>query len=309
MKEKSQAMKVLITGATGLVGKEVVDLLLQNGVKINYLTTSKNKIQYQPNYNGFYWNPETGIIDENCLIGVRVIINLAGSSIAQKWTSKNKEDILESRILSANLLYNTLKHNPHNVTQIISASAIGIYPSHPTHLYTEDFTQFTDTFLSNVVLKWEDSINQIERLGIKVCKLRIGLVLSKYGGVLSQMVKPIKMGMGAPFGSGMQMQSWIHIKDLAEIFLFVMNQHLKGAYNAVAPNPVTNKELIKAIAETCDVPLLLPNIPKFMLKLLLGEMHTLLLDSQNVSSNKIQAEGFHFQFNSVDSALEQILKE
>ncbi|WP_264543233.1 MULTISPECIES: TIGR01777 family oxidoreductase [Flavobacterium] len=302
-------MKVLITGATGLVGKEVVDLLLQNGVKINYLTTSKNKIQYQPNYNGFYWNPETGIIDENCLIGVRVIINLAGSSIAQKWTSKNKEDILESRILSANLLYNTLKHNPHNVTQIISASAIGIYPSHPTHLYTEDFTQFTDTFLSNVVLKWEDSINQIERLGIKVCKLRIGLVLSKYGGVLSQMVKPIKMGMGAPFGSGMQMQSWIHIKDLAEIFLFVMNQHLKGAYNAVAPNPVTNKELIKAIAETCDVPLLLPNIPKFMLKLLLGEMHTLLLDSQNVSSNKIQAEGFHFQFNSVDSALEQILKE
>lgn len=264
-------MKVLITGATGLVGKEVVDLLLQNGLKINYLTTSKNKIQYQPNYNGFYWNPETGIIDENCLIGVRVIINLAGSSIAQKWTSKNKEDILESRILSANLLYNTLKHNPHNVTQVISASAIGIYPSHPTHLYTEDFTQFTDTFLSNIVLKWEDSINQIERLGIKVCKLRIGLVLSKYGGVLSQMVKPIKMGMGAPFGSGMQMQSWIHIKDLAEIFLFVMNQHLKGAYNAVAPNPVTNKELIKAIAETCDVPLLLPNIPKFMLKLLLGE--------------------------------------
>lgn len=302
-------MKVLLTGATGLVGKEVVNLLLQNGVKINYLTTSKNKIQYQPNYNGFYWNPETGIIDENCLIGVSVIINLAGSSIAQKWTSKNKEDILESRILSANLLYNTLKHNPHTVTQVISASAIGIYPSHLTHLYTEDFTEYKDTFLSNVVLKWEDSINQIERLGITVCKLRIGLVLSKYGGVLSQMVKPIKMGMGAPFGSGMQMQSWIHIKDLAEIFLFVMNKHLKGVYNAVAPNPVTNKEFIKAIAETCDVPLLLPNIPKFMLKLLLGEMHTLLLDSQNVSSNKIQAEGYHFQFNSLESALEKILKE
>lgn len=302
-------MKVLITGATGLVGKEVVDLLLQNGVKINYLTTSKNKIQYQPNYSGFYWNPEAGVIDENCLIGVSVIINLAGSSIAQKWTSKNKEDILESRILSANLLYNTLKHNPHQVTQVISASAIGIYPSHLTQLYTEDFTQYKDTFLSNVVLKWEDSINQIERLGIKVCKLRIGLVLSEHGGVLSQMVKPIKMAMGAPFGSGKQMQSWIHIKDLASIFLFVMQKHLKGVYNAVAPNPVTNKELVKAIAETCDVPLLLPNIPKFMLKLLLGEMHTLLLDSQNVSSNKIQAEGFHFQFNSVDSALEQILKE
>lgn len=302
-------MKVLITGATGLVGKEVVDLLLQNGIKINYLTTSKNKIHYQPNYSGFYWNPEAGVIDENCLIGVSVIINLAGLSIAQRWTQKNKEEILESRVLSANLLYNTLKHNPHTVTQVISASAIGIYPSHLTQLYNEDFSQFKDTFLSNVTSKWEDSISQIERLGIKVCKLRIGLVLSKNGGALPEMVKPIKMAMGAPFGSGKQMQSWIHIKDLASIFLFAIQKHLKGVYNAVAPNPVSNKELIKAIAETLDVPLLLPNVPKFVLKLLLGEMHTLLLESQNVSSNKIQAEGFHFQFKSVHAALEQILKE
>lgn len=302
-------MKVLITGATGLVGKEVVDLLLQNGIKINYLTTSKNKIKYQPNYSGFYWNPEAGIIDENCLIGVSVIINLAGSSIAQRWTPKNKEEILESRILSANLLYNTIKHNPHQVTQVISASAIGIYPSNPTYLYTEEFTQYKDTFLSSVTQKWEDSINQIERLGIKVCKLRIGLVLSKNGGALLEMVKPIKMVMGAPFGSGKQMQSWIHIKDLASIFLFVIQKQLNGVYNAVGPNPVTNKELIKAIAETLDVPLLLPNVPKFILKLLLGEMHTLLLDSQNVSSNKIQAEGFQFQYKSVYSALSELLEK
>lgn len=300
-------MKVLITGATGLVGKEVVDLLLQNGVKINYLTTSKNKIQYQPNYNGFYWNPEAGVIDENCLIGVDVIINLAGSTIAQRWTSKNKEDILESRILSANLLYNTLKHNPHSVTQVISASAIGIYPSDLTYLYTEEFTGFKDTFLSNVVSKWEDSVNQIERLEIKVCKFRIGLVLSKDGGVLAQMIKPIKMAMGSPFGSGKQMQSWIHIKDLAAMFLFAIDKKLDGVYNAVAPNPITNKELTTEIAEACDVPLLLPNIPKFMLKLILGEMHTLLVDSQNVSSAKIQAEGFKFKFNSIRSALEEIL--
>ncbi|SHI67025.1 TIGR01777 family oxidoreductase [Flavobacterium terrae] len=300
-------MKVLITGATGLVGKGVVDLLLQNGVKINYLTTSKNKIQYQPNYNGFYWNPEAGVIDENCLIGVDVIINLAGSTIAQRWTSKNKEDILESRILSANLLYNTLKHNPHSVTQVISASAIGIYPSDLTYLYTEEFTGFKDTFLSNVVSKWEDSVNQINRLEIKVCKFRIGLVLSKDGGVLAQMIKPIKMAMGSPFGSGKQMQSWIHIKDLAAMFLFAIDKKLDGVYNAVAPNPITNKELTTEIAEACDVPLLLPNIPKFMLKFILGEMHLLLVDSQNVSSAKIQAEGFEFKFNSIRSALEEIL--
>lgn len=302
-------MKVLITGATGLVGKEVVDLLLQNGIKINYLTTSKNKIHYQPNYSGFYWNPEAGVIDENCLIGVNVIINLAGSSIAQRWTQKNKEEILESRILSANLLYNTLKHNPHHVTQVISASAIGIYPSNYNQLYNEDFMEYKDTFLSSVTQKWEDSISQIERLGIKVCIVRIGLVLSKNGGALPEMVKPIKMVMGAPFGTGKQMQSWIHIKDLASIFLFVIQKHLNGVYNAVGPNPVTNKELIKAIAETLDVPLLLPNVPKFILKLLLGEMHTLLLESQNVSSNKIQSEGFQFQYKSVYSALSELLEK
>ncbi len=300
-------MKVLITGATGLVGKSVVDLLLQNGVKINYLTTSKNKIQSQPNYNGFYWNPEAGVIDENCLIGVDVIINLAGSTIAQRWTPKNKETILESRILSANLLYNTLKHNPHSVNQVISASAIGIYPSDLNYLYTEEFTDFKDTFLSKVTLKWEDSINQIERLGIKVCKFRIGLVLSKDGGALSQMIKPIRMAMGAPFGSGKQMQSWIHIKDLAAMFLFAINKKLDGVYNAVAPNPITNKALTSEIAEVCDVPLLLPNIPKFTLKLILGEMHLLLTESQNVSSSKIQAEGFEFKFNYIRQALEEIL--
>ncbi|MGH2664219.1 TIGR01777 family oxidoreductase [Flavobacterium sp.] len=300
-------MKVLITGATGLVGTALTELLLQNGIKINYLTTSKNKIQYQPNFQGFFWDPESGIIDESCLLGVSAIFNLAGSSIAKRWTSQNKQEIVESRILSANLLFTTLKNNPHQVKQIISASAIGIYPDSLQNYYTEDFTNFNDSFLSNVVVKWEDAVNQFERLHVKVCKLRIGLVLSEKGGALPKMVKPINLGIGSPFGTGHQMQSWIHIHDLASMFLFALQNKLSGTYNAVAPNPVSNKELSAVIADVLDKPFFLPGIPKITLKLVLGEMHTLLYESQNVSSQKITNLGFSFQYKSIHNALEQLL--
>lgn len=302
-------MKILITGATGLVGQALTELLLQNGIKINYLTTNKNKIQYQPNYQGFYWDPESGIIDENCLIGVKAIIHLAGSTIAKRWTTQYKQEIIESRVLSANLLYKTLKNNPHQVKQFISASAIGIYPDSLQNWYTETFTNFSDSFLSNVVVKWEDSVNQMERLNIKVCKLRIGLVLSLKGGALPQLVKPIRMGFGAPFGTGKQFQSWIHIHDLAKMFLFALKNNLNGVYNAVAPNPISNKELVSNIAEALDSPLLLPNIPRFVMKLALGEMHTLLFESQNVSSNKITQLGFEFKYKTIHTALENLLLE
>ncbi len=302
-------MKILITGATGLVGQALTELLLQNGIKVNYLTISKNKIQYQSNYQGFYWNPESGIIDENCLIGVTKIIHLAGSSIAKRWTPQYKQEIMESRVLSTTLLYKTLKNNPHQVKQFISASAIGIYPDNLQNLYNENFTNFSDSFLSNVVVKWEDSVNQIERLNIKVCKIRIGLVLSTKGGALPQLVKPIRMGLGAPFGTGKQFQSWIHIHDLAKIFLFALKNDLNGVYNAVAPNPISNKELVSSIAEALDSPLLLPNIPRFVMKWSLGEMHTLLFESQNVSSNKITQLGFEFKYKTIHTALENLLLE
>ena len=302
-------MKVLITGATGLVGTAITELLLQNGMKINYLTTNKNKIEHQPNYNGFYWSPESGVIDENCLIGVNTIIHLAGASIAKRWTSKYKQEIIESRVLSANLLFNALKNNPHQVKQVISASATGIYPDSLKNYYFEDFTKFNDSFLSNVVVKWEESVNQIERLNINVCKLRIGLVLSTKGGALPEILKPINLGIGSPFGSGKQMQSWIHIHDLANMFLFVLQNNLHGIYNAVTPSPVTNYELNHAAAKISEKPFFMPNIPRFFMKLILGEMHTLLFESQNVNAQKIKTAGFEFQYKSIQSALKQLLEK
>ena len=302
-------MKVLITGATGLVGTALTELLLQNGMKVNYLTTSKNKIEHQPNYNGFYWSPESGVIDENCLIGVKTIIHLAGASIAKRWTPKYKEEIIESRVLSANLLFNALKNNPHQVRQFISASAIGIYPDSLNNYYSEDFIRFDDTFLSNVVVKWEESVNQMERLSISVCKLRTGLVLSTKGGALPEILKPIKMGIGSAFGTGKQMQSWIHIHDLVNMFMFALQNNLQGVYNAVATSPITNYELNYTIAQVLEKPFFMPNIPRFVMKLTLGEMHTLLFESQNVNNQKIKTAGFEFQYKSIQSAINQLLEK
>ncbi|WP_396150726.1 TIGR01777 family oxidoreductase [Flavobacterium sp.] len=300
-------MKILITGATGLVGKELIALLLENGNEIHYLTTSQSKIESKPHFQGFYWNTEQSFIDENCLMGVDAIIHLAGATVSKRWTTNYKEEIIESRTLSSNLLYTCLKNHPNQVKQIVSASAIGIYPDSLTQIYTEETKSVDDGFLGQVVVKWEESVDVFSRLNLKVCKLRIGLVLSNKGGALSEMIKPIKLGIGSPFGSGKQVQSWIHIHDLAAMFYFALQNQWEGTFNAVAPNPVTNTELTKAIAKTVGKPVFMPNIPKFAMKLLLGEMHQLLFSSQNVSAVKAEKNGFKFRYRDLTKTLDNLL--
>jgi uncharacterized protein (TIGR01777 family) len=300
-------MKVLITGATGLIGTELVSLLLQNGISVNYLTTSKKKIVNELNYNGFYWSPEQGLIDENCLMGVDSIINLAGANIAKRWTNSYKQEIIESRLLSSALLFKALKNNPNQVKQIISASGTSIYPNSDTIIYDENSTQVNDSFLGNVVVKWEESTDKFASLGLKVCKLRTGIVLSTKGGALVEMLKTIKLGLGSAFGSGKQIQSWIHIHDIAALYLFAIKNDLEGVYNAISPNPVTNQELTFTIAKVLKKPLFMPNIPKFVMKLMLGEMHELLFENRNLSAKKIEEKGFEFKYKTIDKALINIL--
>lgn len=301
-------MTVLITGATGLVGQELVNLLLQNGFTVHYLSTSKTKLVSQNNYKGFYWNPKNSEFDINALTDVEVIVHLAGASVAKKWTPSYKQEIIESRVLSTRLLYNALQKNPNQVKQIVSASAIGIYSKDLTYIYHETDTKVDDSFLGNVVQQWEEEVNQFEKLNIKVTKIRIGIVLAKNGGALQEMVKPIKMGVGAAFGSGLQYQSWIHIQDLAGIFHFVIQNQLSGIFNGVAPYPVTNSELTKAIAKTLSKPLFLPNIPQFVMKIMLGEMHQILFSSQHVSCRKLLDLKYQFKFASLDKALNDLFK-
>ena len=299
-------MKVLITGATGLIGNELVALLLQNGVSIHYLTTSKKKIENQPNYKGFYWNPEQGSINENCLMGVNAIIHLAGATISKRWTKSYKQEIIESRLLSSAVLFKALKNHPNQVQQIVSASGTAIYPNNDKVIYDENATEIDNSFLGNVVLKWEESVDKFKSLGLKVCKLRTGIVLSDKGGALIEMAKPIKMGIGSPFGTGKQIQSWIHIHDIAALYFFAISNDLEGVYNAVAPNPVSNEKLSLAIATVLKKQLFMPNIPKFIMKLLLGEMHELLFENRNISSQKIVEKGFVFKYKTIDEAMENI---
>jgi len=301
-------MKVLITGATGLIGSELVSLLLQNGISVNYLTTSKNKIVNELNYNGFYWSPEQGIIDENCLMGVDSVINLAGANIAKRWTNSYKQEIIESRLLSSALLFKIIKNNPNQVKQIVSASGTSIYPNSDSIIYNEKSTQVNNSFLGNVVVKWEESTDKFSSLGLKVCKLRTGIVLSTKGGALVEMLKTIKLGLGSSFGSGKQIQSWIHIHDIASIYYFAIKNDLEGVYNAVSPNPVTNEELTFTIAKVLKKPLFMPNIPKFIMKLVLGEMHELLFENRNLSANKIIDEGFVFKYKTIEKAMKNILE-
>ncbi|WP_416448178.1 TIGR01777 family oxidoreductase [Leeuwenhoekiella sp. A2] len=301
-------MRVLITGATGLVGNAVTALCLDQNIEVNYLTTSQEKIKTEINYKGFLWNPEMQTIDKRAFDGVDVIIHLAGASIAQRWTDTHKKEIVASRVNTANLLFKTLASIDHTIAKFISASAIGAYPSSYTHYYKEDYPDYNAGFLGEVVEKWEQAADQFAAINIDVVKIRVGVVLAKDGGALQQLIKPIKYYAGAPLGTGEQWQSWIHIADLAGIFVFCIKNKVSGTFNAVAPNAVTNEGLTKVAAKKMGKPLFLPNVPAFALKAALGEMADVVLESQRVSSEHIQNEGYNFQFAYIEEALENLLK-
>nr|WP_288932138.1 TIGR01777 family oxidoreductase [uncultured Allomuricauda sp.] len=300
-------MKVLITGATGLVGQAIVKVLHQKGIPVNYLTTSKEKITSTENFQGFYWNPSKEEIDLDCFDNVQAVINLAGANIAKRWTPDHRRKVLSSRINSLRTLKKGLEKSKNKEVEcLVSASAIGIYPNSISEYYDENETKVDDGFLGEVVQKWEAEANTFEKLNIDVAKIRIGLVLSKDGGALPKMAMPIKNFVGAPLGSGEQWQSWIHIDDLAQMFVFAVENNLKGVYNGVASNPVTNTKMTKELAKILERPLWLPNVPAFLLKTFLGKMSTLVLASQRVSSKKIEEEGFSFQYVNICQALKSL---
>lgn len=302
-------MRVLITGATGLIGNELVDVLLKNNHAVHYLTTSSSKIKNSLNYHGFYWNPQEGKIDDNCINGVDIIVHLAGASISKRWTDSYKLELIESRVLSANLLFNLLrKATNHQVKHFVSASGTAIYPDSYSKVYDETSTEVDSSFLSNVVLKWEESADQFKLLDIKVSKLRTGIVFSSKGGALLEMIKPIKMFVGSGFGSGKQIQSWIHLTDIANLYYFVIQNQIEGVINAVSPYPISNQDLTKAIAKQLKRPLFLPNVPQFVMKFILGEMHILLFGNKNIAPRKATSLGFKFQFPTVKEALENCIK-
>ena len=301
-------MKLLITGATGLVGRALLDFFLEKKYQINYLTTSKQKLDSISGCQGFYWNPKKGYIDDKALINVDIIINLAGATISNRWTQNYKNVILDSRVDSLNTLYNTLQSSIHQVKQIVSASAIGVYPNSLDKKYSEDNKETGRDFLANVVTEWENSASKFDAFGVKVSLIRIGLVLSANGGVLAKLITPVKYNLGSVLGTGNQMQSWIHINDLIRVFDFVIDNEIFGVVNGVAPNPVKQKSFIKILSEVLGSKVVLPATPKWILKLVLGEMHELLFNSQDVISKRLIDERFQFDYAHLKPALTHIIK-
>lgn len=305
-------MKVLITGATGLLGSMLTKECHKQGISVHYLTTSRDKIVNDPNYKGFYWNTKTDELEEACFEGVDTIIHLAGASIAQRWTPENKKAIFESRITTARLLYSVLSrkrsnNKPISVKHFISASAVGGYPSSLSKLYNESYPEYAKGFLGQVVEEWEKSALEFQKLDIMTTRVRTGIILDKDQGALPKIMQPVNYGAGAPLGSGKQWQSWIHIEDMAGIYFHILKNKLSGIYNGVAPHPVTNKKLTEVVADTLRKPLILARVPKFVLKVMLGDMATIVLESQNVSALKIKNDGYVFKYPKIEEAIEDLL--
>jgi len=295
---------ILITGATGLIGKPLTQALLNKGYQVSHLSRSEGS---NAQVKTFIWNVDQGQIDEHCIDGVDTIIHLAGAGIAdERWTEKRKELLLNSRTQSIRLIYKLLQNKPHQVKNIISASATGYYSNRGDELLTESSKPLHD-FLGTCCIEWEKAVDEGLELGLNITKFRTGVVLSTKGGALPPLSLPVKFGLGAAIGNGRQYIPWIHWQDAVDMYLQAVEDQLPpDVYNMVAPIPVTNKQLTQAVARQLHKPLWAPNVPAFILKMLMGEMSMVVLGSTRVSAEKVQDAGFKFKFENITDALSDI---
>jgi uncharacterized protein (TIGR01777 family) len=299
-----QYQHILITGGSGLIGKGLTALLLAKGYTVSHLSRKPGKDSRVKTHQ---WNVESWQIDETCLNGVDTIIHLAGSGIADKrWTKKRKKDLIDSRTQSIGLIYDLMRRKPNLVKHVISASATGYYSNRGDELLTED-SPAAKAFLGYCCVVWEQAVDKGKDLNLRIVKLRTGVVLSKKGGALPPLALPVKLGVGTALGTGKQWIPWIHIKDAVNMYLHIIeNTAIQGVYNMAAPNPVTNRQLTKAVAKQLHRPYWLPNVPSFILKMLLGEMSLVVLGSTKVSAEKIENTGFKFEYPEIAGALKEL---
>lgn len=302
---------VLITGGTGMVGKELTQIFLREGFKV--IVLSRKEMQSDvANLSYALWEVENQKIDVNAISQADIIVHLAGEGVADKrWSAKRKKAILDSRVKSGQLLVSSLKNQANKVKTFISASAIGWYGSDTEESLKEGFKEddpFSTSYLGATCFEWEQSVKPLSSLGIRLVTLRIGIVLSTKGGAMLEFIKPAKYGIASVLGSGQQIISWIHYKDLCKMIQFVATtERIIGIYNAVAPSSITNKKLVVALAKKFHSFYLTIPVPAFLLKIMLGEMSIEILKSTKVSADKIKTEGFIFDYPTIEKALDQLL--
>ena len=300
---------ILITGGTGLIGRYLIKSLSKDSNTIYVLTRSESR--FENNVNFINWDPDSQRLDLSNIPAVDHIINLAGASIdGSRWTNSYKRKILESRLNSTSLLFKEIKKLKQKPSLYIGASATGFYKKNTKVAQVEEDYKGSD-FLSDVVAKWEKESNNFMKYGIRTVLLRIGLVLSKDGGVLKKLHPIFKLFLGVPIGSGRQTISWIHIKDLVDfIHKSIGDNKISGVYNLTAPEVITNYKFTEELALVWKRPVF-PKIfkaPSLIVKLLFGEQSSLVLNGLNVSSNKIESTSFKFSFTNIKSALKDIYR-
>lgn len=297
--------KVLIAGGTGLIGSRLTELLTQKDFEVSHL----GRRQRSGPVPSFVWNVEKGMIDPTALTRVDAIINLAGAGVADmRWTAARKREILDSRTQSTALLDRELKKGGHRITTFISASGIGYYGLTTGNAWVSEESPPGNDFLAQVVCRWENEAERIQSSGVRVVIMRTGIVLSEKGGALKSIAAPVKFGFGAALGDGKQYLSWIHIDDVCAMFIKALeDESIRGTFNAVGLQPVTNQELTSVIARILKRPLWLPAVPGFALKLFLGEMASMVIYGAKVSAGKIERTGFKFQYTEIGDALKNLL--
>lgn len=303
---------ILITGGTGLVGSALTRALLEKGYRVVILSRREKTPAFDNKLRYARWDPATNYIDPAALQSADAIIHLAGAGVADKrWTKRRKQEIVGSRVQGSSLIAEALQQYPHNVKTVISASAIGWYGPDAEIPNPRPFTEddpSDNSFLGETCRQWEQTISPVEKGGIRLVKLRIGIVLAKEGGAFREFYKPLRWGIAPVLGNGKQMISWIHIQDLVRQFIFALeNETASGIYNAVAPAPVSNKELLLSMAKERKKFFFRVRVPAFFLKLILGEMSIEILKSATVSSVKMEKAGFVFQYREMAAAIKDLL--
>jgi uncharacterized protein len=306
---------VLITGGTGLVGTALTKMLVGKGYAVIILGRNiPDRKTTTANVSYAIWDIEKQVMDEDALKKADYVIHLAGAGVAEKrWSEKRKKEIVESRTKSSALLVKSIREIPNTIKAVISASAIGWYGADTAETISKPFTENAPAdhgFLGDTCRLWEESITPVTAMHKRLVILRTGIVLDENGGALKEFLKPLRSGIAAILGSGKQIISWIHMDDLCRLYIdAIENENLQGIYNAVAPNPVTNKVLTLELAKLVKGKYFIPvHVPAFILKIMLGEMSIEVLKSANVSAEKITTTGFQFLYPTIESALSDLVK-
>ena len=304
-KKKSMA-NVLITGGSGLVGTALSSLLADQGHSIKHLSRTRN---LKATYPAYQWDLNNETADDEAFKGVDYIFHLAGANISEgKWSEERKKIITESRVKSGELLMKKVKELDIPLKAFIASSATGYYGSITSEkIFTETDASGKD-FLGTVCSKWENSSMKFREMGIRTVLLRTGVVLSLEGGALKKLYTPVRLGIASPIGKGKQYMPWIHIDDLCKLYSDAMNKsNFSGPYNAVAPAHTDNKSFTKKLAKAAKKPFWPLNIPSFVIKLLFGEMSTVILEGSRISSETLLNQGFSFKFSNLEMAFNDLI--